>query len=180
MNEEADKRQKLPRHLKLPRMEDWQFFNKTRLNELQAEEIRLFDLIVERGEAPQSNIGKFVVLPLPLHEEKTQLILEGFGDWTRVHYNNFIRGSAKHGRTCYEKIAKDVGRPIDETQRYAIAFWERGSNEIPSAEWDRVTKQIEKVFCLLLFMIVLNIYLAFYLYIYIYMWLYFIIPIMII
>jgi hypothetical protein len=30
-------------------MEDWQFFDKARLNELQAEEVRLFDLLVEKG-----------------------------------------------------------------------------------------------------------------------------------
>lgn len=146
VNEEADKRQKLPRHLRLNKMEDWQFFNKTRLNELQAEEVRLFDLVVERGEAPQSGmIGKFVVLSPELHEEKTQLQAEGFGDWTRVHFNNFIRASAKHGRSEYEKIAKDVGRPVEETQRYSSVFWRRGGSELPPLEWDRVTKQIEKV-----------------------------------
>jgi len=146
VNEEADKRQKLPRHLRLNKMEDWQFFNKARLNELQAEEVRLFDLVVERGEAPQSGmIGKFVVLSPELHEEKTQLQAEGFGDWTRVHFNNFIRASAKHGRSEYEKIAKDVGRPVEETQRYSSVFWSRGGSELPPLEWDRVTKQIEKV-----------------------------------
>jgi hypothetical protein len=38
------------------------------------------------------------------------------GDWTRVHYNNFIRGAAKFGRNEYEKVAKDVGRPADEVR----------------------------------------------------------------
>jgi SWI/SNF-related matrix-associated actin-dependent regulator of chromatin subfamily A member 5 len=115
-----DKRQKLPRHLRLNKMEDWQFFDKARLTELQAEEIRLFDALVERGEAPQAgNIGKFVMLPPDLHEEKTQLLAAGFGDWTRVHFNNFVRASAKHGRHEFEKIAKDVGRPVEETRRYS-------------------------------------------------------------
>lgn len=144
--DDADKRQKLPRHLRLNKMEDWQFFNKTRLYELQAEEIRLFDLLVERGEAPQSGtIGKFFVLPPDLQEEKTQLVAAGFGDWTRVQYNNFIRASAKHGRAEYEKIAKDVGRPVEETKRFSNTFWERGGIDLPPAEWERLTKQIEKV-----------------------------------
>jgi SWI/SNF-related matrix-associated actin-dependent regulator of chromatin subfamily A member 5 len=123
-----DKRQKLPRHLRLNKMEDWQFFDKARLTELQAEEIRLFDALVERGEAPQAgNIGKFVMLPPDLHEEKTQLLAAGFGDWTRVHFNNFVRASAKHGRHEFEKIAKDVGRPVEETRRYSQVLFFRSS-----------------------------------------------------
>lgn len=144
--DDGDKRQKLPRHLRLNKMEDWQFFDKARLTELQAEEVRLFDLLVERGEAPQAgNIGKFVVLPADLHEEKTQLVAAGFGDWTRVHFNNFVRASAKHGRSEYEKIARDVSRPVEETRRYSLAFWERGASELPAVDWERITKQIEKV-----------------------------------
>ena len=144
--EDGDKKQKLPRHLRLNKMEDWQFFDKTRLNELQAEEIRLFDLVVERGEAPVAgNITKFVVLPPDLHEEKCGLIAAGFGDWTRVHFNNFIRASAKHGRAEHERIAKDVMRPVEEARRYSQVFWERGAAELPPAEWERITKQIEKV-----------------------------------
>ena len=143
--EEGDKRQKLPRHLRLSKMEDWQFFDKARLNELQAEEVRLFDLVVEKGEAPQSGmITKFVVLPPAQQEEKIRLIGEAFADWTRVHFNNFVRASAKHGRSEYEKISKDVLRPLDETRRYALAFWEKGASDLPAAEWERVTKQIEK------------------------------------
>lgn len=42
-----DNRFKFPRHLKLPKMEDFQFFNKTRLLELHAEENRLFDKYLE-------------------------------------------------------------------------------------------------------------------------------------
>eukprot|EP01038_Epipyxis_sp_PR26KG_P008238 gene8238-11148_t len=143
--EEADKKQKLPRHLRLNKMEDFQFFDRDRLNELQAEELRLFDLIVERGEAPQAgNVSKFVVLPPQLHEEKTRLLSEAFGEWTRVHFNNFIRATAKHGRNEFDKISKDVGKAVDETTRYAKVFWDRGPVVFPQAEWDRYTKQIEK------------------------------------
>lgn len=145
-NEEGEKKQKLPRHLRLNKMEDWQFFDKTRLNELQAQEIRLFDELVERGEAPQSGmIGKVSVLPPALQEEKARLLAAGFGDWTRVHYNNFVRASAKHGRNELEKISKDIMRTLEETKRYASAFWERGPKDLPPQEWDRVLKLIEKV-----------------------------------
>lgn len=138
--DDLDKKPKLPRHLKLPRMEDWQFYDKTRLLELQEEEIRLFDQMADR-ENIQSN--KLVVLPKHLHDEKLQLLEEGFCDWTKVHYNNFIRYSAKHGRTGYEKIAKDIRKPLDETKRYAEAFWSRGPS-VFQAEWDKNVKAIEK------------------------------------
>ncbi len=127
-------------------MEDWQFFDRSRLNELQAEETRLFDQMVERGEAPQSGmISKLIVLPTDLQEEKTRLLAAGFGDWTKNHFNNYIRASAKHGRNEAEKIAKDVGRSVDEVRRYSDSFWTKGPTEFQPQEWDRITKQIEKV-----------------------------------
>ena len=49
------------------------------------------------------------------------------------------------GRNEYDKIAKDIGRPIEECTRYCKTFWERGASIFSPAEWDRLTKQIEKV-----------------------------------
>jgi SWI/SNF-related matrix-associated actin-dependent regulator of chromatin subfamily A member 5 len=145
MEGEGDKKPKIPRHLRLTKMEDWQFYDRVRLNELHNEELRLFDALIEKGEAPSSNVGKLMVLPQEQHDEKTRLLAEAFGDWTRVHYNNFIRGAAKFGRTEYDKVAKDVGRPVDEVRRYAEVFWDRGSIIFPPAEWEKVVKQVEKV-----------------------------------
>ncbi len=147
--EEGEKKIKLPRHLRLNKMEDWQFFDKPRLMELQTEEIRLFDVLVDKGEVPPAGtIGKLQLLPDELHAEKNRLVGEGFGNWTRVHFNNFVRACAKHGRYEFDKIAKDVNRPIEEIKRYGETFWKKGSKELPSQEWDRVSKQIEKVrFC---------------------------------
>lgn len=143
--EEGEKRQKLPKHLRLGKLEDWQFFNRTRLNELQAEELRLFDEMLDRGEAPQmGSISKLVILPPQLHEEKQRLLSEGFGEWTRVHYNNFVKASAKHGRNEHEKIAKEMGKPVDEIKRYCEVFWSRGEAEFQPQEWDRMLKQVEK------------------------------------
>lgn len=142
----AEKRPKIPRHLKLPRMDDWQFFDRDRLNALHNEELRIFEEIVDRGEAPQSGaISRFQVLDAEKQAEKNKLLEEAFGSWTRVHYNNFVKSSAKHGRHAYEKIAKDVGRPSDEVKRYAEAFWSKGPSVFQPADWDKVSKQIEKV-----------------------------------
>lgn len=118
--EDGDKKQpKMPRHLRLPpRMDEWQFFNRTRLNELQDEEIRLFDEMAEKGEVPSSGgISKLVLLPSELHDEKTRLLAEAFGDWTRFHFSNFVKASAKYGRFQYEKISEDVQKPLSEVIR---------------------------------------------------------------
>jgi SWI/SNF-related matrix-associated actin-dependent regulator of chromatin subfamily A member 5 len=141
----GEKKPKLPKHLRLGKLEDWQFFQRGRLQELQAEEIRLFDILVEKGENPSmGSISKLIVLPPELHEEKLRLQSEGFGDWTRVHYNNFLRASAKHGRNEHDKIAKEMNKPLEEIKRYCDVFWTRGEQEFQPQEWDRVIKQIEK------------------------------------
>jgi SWI/SNF-related matrix-associated actin-dependent regulator of chromatin subfamily A member 5 len=140
-----DRKLKMPRHLRLPKMEDYQFFDRARLTELSEEETRMFDQMAERGEVSAGQISKLVCLPAELHNEKQKLISDAFGDWTRVHYNSFVRASAKHGRRAYDKIAKDVGRPVDDVQRYCETFWSKGPAMLPSAEFDRVVKMVEKV-----------------------------------
>ena len=117
-DEAVDKKLALPRHLRLPKMEEWQFFDRARLQELQDEEIQLLEQGMESGEINSSTIkGKLILLSPEKMEEKTNLLASAFGEWTRVNYNNFIRASAKYGRTEYAKIHKDVGRPIEEVQR---------------------------------------------------------------
>jgi SWI/SNF-related matrix-associated actin-dependent regulator of chromatin subfamily A member 5 len=141
----ADKRPKMPRHLRLPKLEDWQFFNRTRLTELQSQEIELFEKMVETGwTAPPGQITKVVILAPAEHEEKTRLLSDGFGSWTKVHFNNFIRASAKYGRKNYSRISKDTGFPSEEVERYATSFWSRGHEFLAAVDWDRYTKQIEK------------------------------------
>lgn len=141
----TEKRPKIPRHLKLPKMDDWQFYDREQLNMLHNEELRIFEEIVDRGEAPQSGaISRFQVLDAEKQAEKNRLLDEAFGSWTRVHYNNFVKSSAKHGRQAYEKIAKDVGRPSDEVKRYVETFWRKGSSVFQPSDWDRVVKQVEK------------------------------------
>ena len=144
--DDQDKKPKIPRHLRLPKMEDWQFYDRVRLNELHNEELRLFDILVEKGENPTQGgtIGKLTVLPPEQHDEKMRLLAEAFGDWTRVHFNNFLRCAAKYGRSEFEKIAKDVARPLDEVRRYASVFWERGPSVFPPTEWEKLAKQVEK------------------------------------
>lgn len=143
VSEDTEKKHRLPKHLKLVRMDDWQFFDRKRLQELQATETKLYEEMVDKGEVPQGNISKLVVLPQDLHDEKQRLLAEGFAEWSRNDFQNFHRACGKHGRNEFEKIAKDVNKPVDEVRRYSEAFWKRGKDDIPNFE--TVVKNIEKV-----------------------------------
>ena len=142
----ADKKQpKLPRHLRLPKMEDWQFFDRERLQELQDEENELFDKLVEKDEVPSfSLLSKLVLLDEGKHAEKQRLLNEAFGDWNRYHYNNFVKASAKYGRREYEKISEDVGHPPDEVERYAKAFWSKAKDCLAPSDYERHVKTVER------------------------------------
>jgi SWI/SNF-related matrix-associated actin-dependent regulator of chromatin subfamily A member 5 len=127
-------------------MDDWQFYNKARLTELTEMENKLFEELVDSGNYPGYTLAqKLVLLPPDLQEEKTRLLAEAFGDWSKLHFNSFIRASAKCGRTAYDKIAKEVGRPTEEVKRYAEAFARLGPQVYSPADWERYIKQIEKV-----------------------------------
>ena len=71
-------------------MEEYQFFNRSRLIELQDMEQKLFEELVEKGEVSATAFNiKLVVLPPDLHEEKTQLLQEGFPLFNRLHYRYY-------------------------------------------------------------------------------------------
>jgi SWI/SNF-related matrix-associated actin-dependent regulator of chromatin subfamily A member 5 len=135
-------RPKLPRSLKLPKMDDWQFFNRARLNKLQDMEQSLFDQLVDKGELPQST-RDLVLLSPELMEEKNRLLDEGFSNWTKAMFNLFLTNAAKVGRTEIGKIAKEMALPEEEVRRYSETFWRDG----PAAfgdDWDNKVKKIEK------------------------------------
>jgi len=138
------RRPKAPRQLRLPRMEEWHFFNKARIIEIFMEEKRTFDNYVEMGDVPAPVNGRLQLLHPDTEFEKRQLLSQAFGDWTRVQFNSFIRGSARYGRHEYDKIAKEVVRPVDDIKRYAKVFWTLGKDVFGQTEWDKHMKMIEK------------------------------------
>ena len=141
-DDQGNARPKLPRHLRLPKMEDFQFYDKNRLNELQEEEQKAFDAMIDRGDPVATVVSsKSELLSPEKVEEKARLLSEGFADWTKVQFNTFVRVSGKYGRLEYEKMAKDIGKSPDEVRRYAEAFWLRGDS---LAEWDKLIKNIDK------------------------------------
>ena len=139
-----DKRPKLPKHMRLPRMDDWMFYNKPRIVELHEQEVRLFESHLDNGTLPNVPLHTLALLPPELHEEKERLLAEGFPEWSRPQLNSFLRALSKFGRTQYDKVAKDIGRPVDEVRRYSELFWAKGSTVFSEAEWERFTKQVER------------------------------------
>lgn len=60
------------------------------------------------------------------YAEKEELSTDGFGTWSKRHFQQFINGSARHGRNEYEKITVEVeGKTLEDVKEYAAAFWSK-------------------------------------------------------
>jgi SWI/SNF-related matrix-associated actin-dependent regulator of chromatin subfamily A member 5 len=164
---------KLPKELRLPRMEEWQMFDRNRLVEIQEIEEANFRALPEEvqkqvtmkkdiaetldtvateveTEVPEKS-DPSVPVELPpllsqeLQTEKEKLLSEGFVQWGRIHYSAFIKASSRFGRSNIPKIAKEVGKSQAEVEEYANAFWgDLGKGRFSDHEHDRVVKLIEK------------------------------------
>jgi SWI/SNF-related matrix-associated actin-dependent regulator of chromatin subfamily A member 5 len=77
-------------------------------------------------------------------EDKKQMekfIEEGFGDWNKREFMQFIHGCAKYGSKNYEEISHDVkGKDELDVRRYSEVFWQR-YKELDG--WERYIKEIE-------------------------------------
>ena len=159
---------RLPRHLRLPRMEEWQMYDREALLKIQEEEEVAFkalpeddqkqatgkqhDLpLTEQSSSPtKAEVAEapFELPPLISAEKqvlKEKLLTEGFSDWLRVHFNGFLKGSAQYGREEYRKIAIEVGKSEQDVRVFAEAFWgEMGRTRFSEHEYDRAVKMIEK------------------------------------
>lgn len=136
-----DPKPRVPRAPKQVQVHDYQFFN-YRLTELQEAETAYFRKIndikapladgdeynLESREEDQALEQKMIDEAEPLTEaeyaEKEKLAQEGFGDWNKRDFQQFINGSAKHGRNNYDLIAQEVdSKTPDEIKDYAKSFW---------------------------------------------------------
>ncbi|PSK58669.1 ISWI chromatin-remodeling complex ATPase ISW2 [Elsinoe australis] len=155
----ADPKPKVPRAPKQQAMHDYQFFN-PRLADLQDKETAFFrkengikapladgsesdlELRTEEQEIEQQAIDNAEPLTAEEQEEKEQLQEEGFGDWNKRDFQQFINGSARYGRTNYKDIALEVdSKEPDEIAEYAKVFWKR-YKEI--ANWEKHIASIEE------------------------------------
>lgn len=69
-------------------------------------------------------------------------IYQGFTNWTKRDFNQFIKANEKYGRDDIDNIAKDVeGKTPDEVMQYSSVFWER-CHELQDI--DRIMAQIDR------------------------------------
>ncbi|KAF2718742.1 putative SNF2 family helicase/ATPase [Polychaeton citri CBS 116435] len=134
---------KIPRAPKQVAMHEYQFFN-PRLSDLQEKETAWYrkengiraplgdgtEEDLEQRQQDQEIEQKMIDEAEPLTEdeqaEKEQLQSEGFGDWNKRDFQQFINGSAKYGRNDYETIAIEVdSKDAKEVKEYAKVFWKR-------------------------------------------------------
>ncbi|KAI1336895.1 chromatin-remodeling complex ATPase-like protein [Xylariaceae sp. FL0016] len=137
-----EKKPKAPRAPKQVPVHDWQFFP-PRLRELQDRETAYYrkeigykvpladgdddDLAEREAEraADQEEIDNATPLTEDEQEEKQELSLEGFGDWNKRDFQQFINGVAKYGKTDYERISDEVdSKKPAEIKAYAKSFWD--------------------------------------------------------
>jgi SWI/SNF-related matrix-associated actin-dependent regulator of chromatin subfamily A member 5 len=139
----ADPKPKAPRAPKQVAIHDYQFFPPL-LQDLQDRETayhrKEIGYKVPLPEGPeeeletreaerdleQQEIDNATPLTEEEQEEKQTLSQQGFGDWNRRDFQQFINGSAKYGRTNYEDIAEEVdSKDPEEIKAYAKVFWAR-------------------------------------------------------
>uniref|UniRef100_A0A7S2V7T2 Chromatin-remodeling complex ATPase chain n=1 Tax=Entomoneis paludosa TaxID=265537 RepID=A0A7S2V7T2_9STRA len=152
----------LPRHMRLPRLEEWQMYDRDALAEIEKEEEAAFKEWPEElqkaakekkheetAENEDAEETEPVVLPPLLSEErrkeKEKLLAEGFSNWSRQEYNAFWKSCQRYGRQALEKIALEVGKSEADVKTYADAFWgELGQTRISKSEYENKVKAIEK------------------------------------
>ncbi|XP_015795972.1 chromatin-remodeling complex ATPase chain Iswi-like [Tetranychus urticae] len=147
---------KAPRPPKQPNVQDFQFFP-PRLFELLDKEIYYYRKTLGYKVPKNPELGSDAAKiqreeqrkidesePLTEDEiaEKEDLLTQGFTNWTRRDFNQFIKANEKYGRDDLDSIAKEVeGKTPDEVMEYANVFWDR-CHEL--TDCDRILAQIEK------------------------------------
>lgn len=141
-----NQRIKLPKSLRLPPMEDHQFYNRERLLELGKLEFETYATLRELGQLPSKDYidRARTLLPREIGQEKLELLDEGFGNWSKSQYYHFVKAAAKFGRDDITAIAADMDMPEDAVASYSEAFWKYGPTEL-KGEFEKIVANIEKV-----------------------------------
>ena len=59
-------------------------------------------------------------------EEKEDLLTQGFTNWSKRDFNQFIRLHEKYGRDDIDAISKEIeGKTPEEVIEYSKIFWDR-------------------------------------------------------
>jgi len=137
---------KLPKILRLPQMEDHQFYNRERLLDLSKLEFQTYATLRQNNQLPPKEVieEKRSLLPDEFATEKLELLDEGFGDWTKSQYFHFVKATSKFGRDDIDSIADDMDLPVERVKAYSQAFWMYGSTELKKEEWEGILSRVEK------------------------------------
>jgi len=77
--------------------------------------------------------------------EKSQLLAEGFPDWSRKDFKSFCAALERHGRYNFSSISQDVmnetNKDLSEIQRYFIAFF---TNYTRINDWQKILDRLER------------------------------------
>ncbi|KAB8342938.1 hypothetical protein FH972_022534 [Carpinus fangiana] len=138
----ADTKPKIPRAPKQVTIHDYQFFPQG-LQELQDKETAWFrkqnnikapldegteedlDERKARQAEEQAAIDTAVEFTKEEAERKEEMIEQGFPQWNKRDFQQFINGTAKYGKTNWAAIETEVdGKEADEIKEYAATFWE--------------------------------------------------------
>ncbi|KAI8966538.1 SWI/SNF family of DNA-dependent ATPase [Daldinia sp. FL1419] len=139
----AEAKPKAPRAPKQVAVHDYQFYP-PRLRDLQDRETAFYrkeigykvplpdgdeDNLSEREAEralDQQEIDNATALTEEEQEEKQKLSQQGFGDWNKRDFQQFINGSGRYGRHDYDRIAEEVdSKTAAEVKAYAKVFWQR-------------------------------------------------------
>lgn len=145
-----------PKPLKQPTIHDFQFYPK-RLNELLEKETLAHqravgyhaepeinsdeeDIDFKKANELQKKINKAEPLTAEEIEEKDRLLSEGFGNWNRRDFNQFLRAVEKFGREDMANISSEVeSKTREEVEEYSKVFWEKFSE---LADFEKINQQI--------------------------------------
>ena len=139
----ADNKPKAPRAPRQIQIHDYQFFPPA-LRLLQERETAWFrkeigykaplpddeDMDEAQKESERDLEQREIDNAEPLNEkelaQKEEMSQQGFADWNRRDFQQFINGSARYGRKNYDGIAEEVdGKNAKEIKEYAQVFWQK-------------------------------------------------------
>ena len=139
----AETKPKAPRAPKQVQAHDYQFFP-PKLRDLQDRETAWYrkeigykvplpdreDMEEDEKDAELEDEQREIDEAQPLTEEemaeKERMTEQGFGDWNRRDFQQFINGTAKYGKTNWDGIAEEVdGKTAKEIKEYAKVFWQK-------------------------------------------------------
>ncbi|WFD31513.1 hypothetical protein MSPP1_002551 [Malassezia sp. CBS 17886] len=154
----APKAPRAPRQIATP---EWQFYA-PRLVALQERETAAYQRSIgyqvprpdakngdeDAAEAQRAREQAVIDAAEPLTDaeqaEKEALATQGWSQWNRREYQQFVKGCEKHGRTAYAAIAEEIGlgeKSEDDVRRYSKVFWERVHT---LSDGDRIVQRVEE------------------------------------